>query len=100
MAGVGLGQQEQQRAQQARDINRKYDRLVEQERAKTSLGKDQGGISKEAAAKNIADLNAQRQLALSSWQQTYAELDKARADWRNGIGSGIDDFTAQATNMA
>ncbi|MGJ8525169.1 hypothetical protein LMG33818_000877 [Halomonadaceae bacterium LMG 33818] len=98
VAGVGMGSQEFQRAQQLLQTQQQFQQQVtqlEQQRSQTHNLDQQNYITGEIAAQR-----KMMELTLGDQQDMYKQLDAMQGNWKNGASSAWQDYLDQAKNTA
>ncbi|RKQ97156.1 lambda family phage tail tape measure protein [Kushneria sinocarnis] len=96
IAGVGMGDDQLQRAQDIQKIRQQY--LDRQSDVVSQFS--QGDISEEQKDQQLALLKEYSKEAVSIRRDMYDQMDAARGDWQNGFNSALDDFLRQSQNVA
>ncbi|MCE7762953.1 phage tail tape measure protein [Pseudomonas putida] len=96
LAGMGLGDQAQQRLEERFNIEQQYqqqmDNLLQQ--------RNEGGISESLYQKENATLQSALDQRLAMQEQYYLRVDEQQSDWSLGARAAFGTYLEQARNVA
>lgn len=96
LAGTGRGQQFRDRQNGLNQIDDRY----EQQRLALEGDRRRNQISKEAYEAELAIINEFNAKARQSYDDYYAKIEQAQADWLNGATESFSNYIDSATNVA
>lgn len=96
LTGIGRGQQFRDRQSGLNQIDDRY----EQQRLSLEADRRRNQISKEAYEAELAIINEFNAKARQSYDDYYAKIEQAQADWLNGANESFSNYIDSATNVA